>query len=66
MWCDAQRRLQERCDQPRRVALPTVMSMSPTRLIDYPQRGAVARRLQDSVAAIKRAPSVCDAIGLDG
>jgi hypothetical protein len=25
----------ERCDAPRRVALPTVMSISPTRLIDY-------------------------------
>ena len=36
MWCDAQRRLAERCDAPRRVALPTVMSISPTRLIDAP------------------------------
>ena len=36
MWCDAQRRVAERCDAPRRVALPTVMSISPTRLIDYP------------------------------
>src|ERR1700693_1019453 len=35
MWCDAQRRVAERCDAPRRVALPTVMSISPTRLIDY-------------------------------
>jgi hypothetical protein len=26
----------ERCDAPRRVALPTVMSISPTRLIDDP------------------------------
>jgi hypothetical protein len=26
----------ERCDAPRRVALPTVMSTSPTRLIDDP------------------------------
>ena len=34
--CDAQRRVAERCDAPRRVALPTVMSISPTRLIDYP------------------------------
>jgi hypothetical protein len=34
-WCDAQRRVVERCDAPRRVALPTVMSISPTRLIDY-------------------------------
>jgi hypothetical protein len=32
---DAQRRVPERCDAPRRVALPTVMSISPTRLIDY-------------------------------
>src|SRR5260370_34938411 len=36
IWCDAQRRLAERCDAPRRVALPTVMSISPTRLIDDP------------------------------
>jgi hypothetical protein len=35
MWCDAQRRVVERCDAPRRVALPTVMSISPTHLIDY-------------------------------
>ena len=35
-WCDAQRRVEERCDAPRRVALPTVMSISPTRLIDDP------------------------------
>ena len=34
MWCDAQRRVVERCDAPRRVALPTVMSITPTRLID--------------------------------
>jgi hypothetical protein len=34
MWCDAQRRVVERCDAPRRPALPTVMSISPTRLID--------------------------------
>ena len=36
MWCDALRRVAERCDAPRRVALPTVMSISPTRLIDHP------------------------------
>jgi hypothetical protein len=36
MWCDALRRVAERCDAPRRVALPTVMSISPTRLIDNP------------------------------
>jgi hypothetical protein len=35
IWCDAQRRLVERCDAPGRVALPTLMSISPTRLIDY-------------------------------
>jgi hypothetical protein len=35
MRCDAQRRVVERCDVPRRVALPTAMSISPTRLIDY-------------------------------
>jgi hypothetical protein len=34
MWCDAQRRVAERCDAPRHVALPAVMSISPTRLID--------------------------------
>jgi transposase-like protein len=34
MWCDAQRRVVERCDAPTRAALPTVMSISPTRLID--------------------------------
>ena len=34
MWCDAQRRVVERCDAPRRAALPTVMSISPTRPID--------------------------------
>jgi hypothetical protein len=36
IWCDAQRRVAERYDAPRRVALPTVMSISPTRLIDDP------------------------------
>jgi hypothetical protein len=36
MWCDAQRRVVERCDAPRRAALPTVMSISPTRPIDQP------------------------------
>ena len=35
MWCDAQRRVVERCDAPRRAALPTVMSISPTRPIDW-------------------------------
>jgi hypothetical protein len=35
MRCDAQRRVVERCDAPRRFALPTVMSISPTRLIGY-------------------------------
>jgi hypothetical protein len=34
MYSDAQRRVAERCDAPRSVALPTVMSISPTRLID--------------------------------
>jgi len=34
IWCDAQRRVVERCDAPRRAALPTVMSISPTPLID--------------------------------
>jgi len=36
MWCDALRRVAERCDAPRRAALPTVMSISPTRPIDDP------------------------------
>ena len=36
MWCDAQRRVVERCDAPRRLVLPTVVSISPTRLIDDP------------------------------
>ena len=36
MCCDAQRRVAERYDAPRRVALPAVMSISPTRLIDDP------------------------------
>ena len=39
MWCDAQRRVAERCDAPRRAALPTVMSISPTRLIDLAKHG---------------------------
>ena len=34
MCCDAQRRVAEPYDAPRRVALPAVMSTSPTRLID--------------------------------
>jgi len=48
----------ERYDVPRRIALPAVMSISPTRLIKSyashrrSQHGAVARRLQDSAAAI--------------
>ena len=51
MWCDAQRRVVERCDAPRevprRAALPTVMSISPTRLIDQANmagRGATSRQ----------------------
>jgi hypothetical protein len=36
MWCDALRRVVERCDAQTCVALPTVMSISPTRLIGYP------------------------------
>src|SRR5258707_10811945 len=55
MWCDAQRRVAERCDAPRRVALPTVIDKSYASH-RRPQRGAVARRLQDSVAAITHAP----------
>ena len=34
MWCDALRRVVERCDALKRAALPTVMSISPTRLIN--------------------------------
>jgi len=51
MWCDAQRRVVERCEAPRevprRAALPTVMSISPTRLIDQANmagRGATSRQ----------------------
>ena len=47
MSCDAQRRVVERCDAPKRAALPTVMSISPTRLIDQPDmagRGATSRQ----------------------
>ena len=36
IWCDAQRRVAERYDAPRRAVLPTMMSISPTRLIDDP------------------------------
>jgi hypothetical protein len=36
MCCDAQRRVAERSDAPRRVTLPAVMSISPTHLIDNP------------------------------
>lgn len=39
MWSDAQRRVAERCDAPRRLALPAVMSISPTRLIDNRNMG---------------------------
>ena len=35
MWCDARRRVVERYDAAGRAALPTVMSISPTRPIDY-------------------------------
>jgi hypothetical protein len=62
MGCDAQRRVAERCDAPRRVAYRDVdKSYASNR---RPQHGAVARRLQDSAAAIKRAPFVYDAISL--
>lgn len=37
MRCDALRRVVERCDAPRRAALPTVTSISPTHPIDQPQ-----------------------------
>jgi hypothetical protein len=39
MLCDALRRVAERCDAPRRFALPAVMSISPTRPIDNPNMG---------------------------
>ena len=49
-----------RCAEARRVACRNVdKSYASNR---RPQHGAVARRLQDSAAAIKRGPSVCDAI----
>jgi hypothetical protein len=51
MWCDAQRRVVERCnapgDEPRRAALPTVVSISPTHPIDPTHmagRGATSRQ----------------------
>jgi len=49
MWCDAQRRMAERCDSPRRVALPAVTSISPTRLIDDPN---MARSRSDFKTAL--------------
>jgi len=49
MWCDAQRRVVERCDAPGRAALPTVKSISPTRLIDYVN---VARSRDDFKTAL--------------
>jgi len=49
MWCDALRRMVERCDAPKRAALPTVMSISPTRLIDDPN-------MMQSRANFKTAP----------
>jgi hypothetical protein len=50
MWCDALRRVAERCDAPRRVALPTVMSISPTRLID--NRNMVQSRIDFKTALL--------------
>jgi hypothetical protein len=46
MWCDAQRRVVERCDAPRRAALPTVMSISPTRLTIRPSVPMKCRRIR--------------------
>jgi hypothetical protein len=40
MWSDAQRRVAEHCDAPRRAALPTVMSIGPTRPIDKINMGS--------------------------
>jgi hypothetical protein len=58
MWCDAQRRVVERCDAPRRVALPTVMSISPTRLIDYVKtwrgREATSRQRRCRIASLRQ------------
>jgi hypothetical protein len=55
MWCDAQRRVGERCDppgdEPRRAALPTVVSISPT-LPSTTLTWLVAGRHQDSAAAV--------------
>src|ERR1700681_2152045 len=52
-----------RCVEARRVAYRDVDKSYASHR--RPQHGAVARRLQDSAAAIKRAPSVYDAISYD-
>jgi hypothetical protein len=48
----------ERCDAPRRVALPTVMSTSPTRLIDYVKtwrgREAPSRQRCSRIASLRQ------------
>ena len=62
MWCDAQRRVEERCDAPRRVTLPTGDVDKSYASHRRRQHGAVARRLQDSAAAISRVSSAYDAI----
>jgi hypothetical protein len=56
MWCDAQRRLVERCDVPRRAALPTVMSISPTRLIDQPDMAG--REATSRQCCCRKSPSL--------
>jgi len=56
MWCDAQRRVAERCDAPRRVALPAVVSISPTRLIDDPNM--VQSRVDFKTALLTQSPSL--------
>ena len=64
MWCDAQRRVVERCGASRRAALPTVMSISPTRLIDQSNmvgREAPSRqRCCRSCRLFDRAEKNCD------
>ena len=51
MWCDAQRRVVERCDAPKRAALPTVMSIS-LRVSSTNLMWLVAGRLQGSAADV--------------
>ena len=56
MCCDAQRRVAERYDAPRRVALPAVTSISPTRLIDNPHGPKLCFIQFAGLSKITRAP----------